>query len=195
MSYEQTKGHGEKRSRKMEAAILALLSEPTLDAAAKKSGVSISSLKRWQKRPDFQASFEKARRELAQGAVTQLQSSMTLAAKTLTDVMTNGSKDGDRIRAAAAVLQYGFRGVELADTLQPPEPGPALAVPRGLEDLVNLLADQMRQVSQSHLGTETKALLTSKLTNDILRAIDVGVLQKNIEAVELRVNKSPEGSP
>lgn len=191
MSYEQTKGHGEKRSRKMDTAISALLSEPTLDAAARKAEVSVSSLKRWQKHPDFKALLEKARREVAQGAVTRLQGSMTLAVKTLTDVMTNGSKDGDRIRAAAAVLQYGFRGVELADALQSPGPRAEIRV-RGVTDACDILAEEIARVRESQLGTAESAQLVSELSGRLVSVISTEVLQKRLDALEATLKKHNE---
>jgi transposase-like protein len=40
-------GHGEKFSRRMKAAIVALLEQPTIPEAAKAAGVSYTSLWRW----------------------------------------------------------------------------------------------------------------------------------------------------
>jgi hypothetical protein len=47
------KGHGEKRSRKEEAAISAPLTESGIAAAAKKADVSESTLRRWLRDRDF----------------------------------------------------------------------------------------------------------------------------------------------
>src|ERR687886_540740 len=56
------KGHGSKWDRKREQAILALLQEPTVEAAAKAVGVADVTLWRWMQQPDFQAEYRIARR-------------------------------------------------------------------------------------------------------------------------------------
>jgi hypothetical protein len=56
-------GHGEKRSRRGEAAIAALLTEPTIEAAAAKARISVRTLKYWLRQPRFQAAYRQARRD------------------------------------------------------------------------------------------------------------------------------------
>ena len=185
-------GHGEKLTRKKEAVIAALLTEPTQIAAAKKAGISPATLKRYRKNPDFEAEYQKAKSQLVPAAVDRLHKSMAPAVDTLVATMTNGTKDADRLRAAIAVLQQGFRGFELADALQPPTPVPDTPAPRGINDLIELLADQIRRVSQSRLGTEKKALLLSKLATDLAKVNEVGLLQQRIEALESVVSKRKE---
>ena len=55
-------GHGEKYSRKSQEAIAALLSEPSIEAAARKVGISASTLRRWMKEPDFQQRYREEQR-------------------------------------------------------------------------------------------------------------------------------------
>lgn len=55
--HEQMKGHGQKFSRKQEALIAALLTEPTHAAAAAKAGISPSTLYRWMKMSAFRAAY------------------------------------------------------------------------------------------------------------------------------------------
>ena len=40
-------GHGDKLSRKQEQAIAALLAEPTIEAAAPKADIGLTTLKNW----------------------------------------------------------------------------------------------------------------------------------------------------
>lgn len=54
-------GHGEKRSRKQELAVLALLSEPNFEVAADKVGVSKSTLWRWMQTEGFQEHYREAK--------------------------------------------------------------------------------------------------------------------------------------
>jgi hypothetical protein len=55
------KCHGSKFGRKKEAAIAALLSQRTLEEAARTVGIAVSTLLRWQKDPEFDAAFGAAR--------------------------------------------------------------------------------------------------------------------------------------
>jgi hypothetical protein len=50
--------------RQAEAAIAALLAEPTIEAAARKAGISESTLLRWLQEPAFKAAFRAARRQV-----------------------------------------------------------------------------------------------------------------------------------
>lgn len=56
------KGHGEKLSRKQEAAVAALLTESTLCRAAERARVGEVTLWRWLKEPGFKAAYREARR-------------------------------------------------------------------------------------------------------------------------------------
>ena len=57
------KGHGEKRSRKTEQFIAALLTEPTVEAAAKKAGIGDVTAWRWMNDRAFADQYREARRE------------------------------------------------------------------------------------------------------------------------------------
>ena len=54
---ENPGGHGEKRTRKRDLAIAALMTERTFAAAADKAGVSKSTMARWSKDPEFRAVY------------------------------------------------------------------------------------------------------------------------------------------
>jgi len=56
-------GHGQKFTRKWEALIAALLTEPTHRAAAAKVGVGPSTLYRWLHLPDFRAAYRQQEQE------------------------------------------------------------------------------------------------------------------------------------
>ena len=58
-----TKGHGAKSGALREAAILALLSEKSIQSSAERCGVSKRTLRRWLTEDDeFKAEYEAARR-------------------------------------------------------------------------------------------------------------------------------------
>jgi hypothetical protein len=176
-------GHGDKRSRKQEQAISALLSEATVQAAAAKSGASLSTLKRWLKAPEFRTAYRAARRELVEGAVGRIQAATGQAVDTLLAVAKDGAKDGDRVRAAVALLDHAFRGLKDADALHRTREagdGPTM----GTADVVKVLAGRLHQVDQAELPTGEKSRLTAALADALLRAIGVDVLDKRLEALQ-----------
>lgn len=100
-------GHGSKLSRKREAAIAALLTESTLADAAKKCGVSESTLKRWTREPSFAEEIRSAQRRVMENAVNVLLAASESFAKTLATVSTD-TKVPAAVRSAAA-----SRGMEI----------------------------------------------------------------------------------
>lgn len=77
------KGHGTKFSHKMEEAVAALLTQRNLEEAARTVGVSVATLIRWQKLPEFNAAYREARRAAFGQAVARLQQGTSAAATTL----------------------------------------------------------------------------------------------------------------
>jgi hypothetical protein len=109
-----TAGHGAKRPQRQDAAIAALLTEPTLEAAAKRAGVSESSLLRWLRDPPFRAEYRDARRAVVEQAVSGLQHATSEAVATLRRNLTCGAPSAE-IAAAKAILDQSFRGLEVLD--------------------------------------------------------------------------------
>jgi hypothetical protein len=100
--------------RKQEAAIAALLSEATVEAAAAKAGISISTLKRWLAEPSFRRLYQQARAGLLERVVATLLRLSTSAIVALGRNLTCG-KPSVEVRAAEAILTQATRGVELLD--------------------------------------------------------------------------------
>jgi hypothetical protein len=184
-------GHGQKRSRKREQAIAALLSEPTVQAAAPKAGVSLSTLKRWLKEPGFRAAYRRARRELVEGAVGRMQAATGEAVTTLLTVARSGARDGDRVRAAVAILDNAQRGLVDADALHGAAAG-GDGPPMGTGDVVQLLGSRLRQIEQSELSTGEKSRLTAALADALLRAIAVDVVDRRLEALQAVLRERKE---
>ncbi len=107
-------GHGEKLSRRQEQAIGALLSEPTVEQAAAKAGVGYATLRRWLKRPEFQAAFRAARRQVVEAAIGQLAKISAAAVEALQRNLTCGHKPTE-VRAAIAVLDQAIGGAAVAE--------------------------------------------------------------------------------
>jgi hypothetical protein len=170
-------------TRKQEALVAALLTEPTHGAAAAKAGISEATLYRWLRLPDFRAAYRRARRELVEAAVGRIQAATGQAVDTLLAVAKNGAKDGDRVRAAVALLDHAFRGLIDADPLHSDREG-GDASPMDTAAVVELLAARLRQVDQSEMPTSEQARLTATLADALLRAIGVDVLDKRLEALQ-----------
>jgi hypothetical protein len=172
-----------KLGRKQEALIAALLTEPTHAAAAAKAGVSEATLQRWLHLPGFRAAYRQARRELVERAVGRIQAATGQAVDTLLAVAKDGAKDGDRVRAAVALLDHAFRGLTAADALHGErEAGDASPVDAG--DVVRLLAARLRQIDAAELPTGEKSRLTATLADALLRALGVAVLDQRLEALQ-----------
>lgn len=105
-------GHGERLSRKKEQAIVALMAFPTVEKAAKSIGVAPRTLHAWLALPEFSAAYRAARRRIVEGAISQLQHACRRATCTLIDKLGSGN-DGVAVRAALAILDKAFEGVEL----------------------------------------------------------------------------------
>ena len=112
----QIKGHGQKFTRKKEAAIIGLLTQPSLDEAAKVADVSTTTLWRWQQDPGFQAECRKAQRQSMGRAIAQLQQASFAAVKTLKEIMEDPKAPASaRVTAARTVLEMGLRATEVDD--------------------------------------------------------------------------------
>jgi hypothetical protein len=110
------KGHGSKFGRKKEEAIAALLTQRNFEEAARAVGVSISTLVRWMKEPEFDRDYRKARREAFGQSVARLQQGSSAAVSTLLKVMIDpNSPASTRVRAADSVLAHSAKAIELED--------------------------------------------------------------------------------
>jgi hypothetical protein len=106
-----------KLTRKQEALIAALLTEPTHAAAAAKAGVSEATLHRWLHLPEFQAAYRLARRGVVETAVGRLQQSTTKAVEALERNLACGHP-GSEIRAALGIIGHAVQAVELLDLVE-----------------------------------------------------------------------------
>jgi DNA-binding MurR/RpiR family transcriptional regulator len=110
----QRNGHGEKMTRRREAAIAALLTAGTVPEAAEACGVSETTLFRWMQDAGFSEQYAAARREVLQAAVGELQIVAREAVGTLRRLMGCGTPSVE-CRAAVAVLETALRVGDLYD--------------------------------------------------------------------------------
>ncbi len=109
-------GHGEKRSRKEEAAISALLTESGIAAAAKKAGVGESTLRRWLQDTDFAERCRSARRQVLEQSTARLQSATVDAVNALRAIVSSqDSPPSTRVSAARTILDMAYRAVEVGE--------------------------------------------------------------------------------
>ena len=110
------RGHGTKFTRKMEAAVAALLTQRNQEEAARSVGIGTATLLRWQKLPEFQDAYRQARRQAFSQSVARLQQASSAAVSTLLKVMVDASTPAStKVRAADSVLAHSARALELED--------------------------------------------------------------------------------
>jgi hypothetical protein len=107
-------GHGSKRAQQEDAALAALLSEPTIADAATRAGISEATLYRWLADRDFRARHRDARRQVVEHAVCALQRATSTAVATLERNLICAAPAAE-ISAAKAVLDFAIKGIELVD--------------------------------------------------------------------------------
>ena len=109
-------GHGAKFGRKMEAAVVALLTHRNIEEAAQAVGVAPKTLLRWQQVAEFQAALRKARKDAYSNSIGRLQQGASAAVSTLLKVMLDPATPAStRVRAAESVLSHSEKAIELED--------------------------------------------------------------------------------
>lgn len=110
------KGHGAKYGRKYEETIAALLTQRTVEEAARVAGVSLATLIRWMKIPEFDQEYRAARRAAFGQSVARLQQASSAAVSVLLKVMADpSSPPSTRVRAADSVIGHSNKAIELED--------------------------------------------------------------------------------
>ena len=110
------KGHGTKFGRKKEEAVAALLTHRNLEEAARAIGVVPNTLLRWQKEPEFEAAYRKARRLAFSHTIARLQQGSSAAATTLMKLMVDPATPAStRARCAEAIINFSSKAIELED--------------------------------------------------------------------------------
>jgi hypothetical protein len=112
-----------------EDAIAALLSEPTVEAAAVKAGISVGVLHAWLRNSTFDNRYQAARRASVDAgvadAITQLQQEAASAVDALRRNLTCGVPAVE-VEAAKVILEHAVEGLERTES-----PGQSQAGDRG----------------------------------------------------------------
>jgi hypothetical protein len=102
--------------RKKEEAIVALLSQRSVEEAARTVNCPARTLYRWLKEPEFNAAYREARRAAFSQSVARLQQMSAAAVSTLGKIMVDASAPAaSRVRAAHSVLDHAAKAIELED--------------------------------------------------------------------------------
>lgn len=110
------KGHGEKKSRKEDIAVLALLTEPTMVKAAEKAGVSEATLWRWTQQEGFQQKYNEAKNQAIAQATARLRQAMTVAVDTLVEIAQDRKAQAmARVVASKTILESAMKAHEMED--------------------------------------------------------------------------------
>jgi hypothetical protein len=113
-----TAGHGSKLKRQKEEAILALLTNRSIEEAARAARIGSATLARWLKQEDFNTEYREARRAAFLQAIARLQQAASFAVSLL--VKTVGDSNAPaavRVRAADSMLKHARCGMEIEDIL------------------------------------------------------------------------------
>ena len=112
----QMVGHGAKFGRKKEEAIAALLSQRSIEDAARVAHIGTNTLLRWLQLPEFKSAYREARREGVNQAVARMQQATGAAGTVALKLMTDPNVPAAvRLRAAEFVFDRAISGVEIED--------------------------------------------------------------------------------
>lgn len=103
-----------RRPQREDAALAALLIEPTIVLAAEKAGISESTLLRWMADPSFKARLRDARRQVVEAAIGRLQNATSKAVEALERNLGCGIPAVE-VGAARSILDHAIKAVELVD--------------------------------------------------------------------------------
>ncbi len=109
-------GHGTKFGRKKEQAIVALLSQRTLEEAARAIDIVPNTLLRWMKEPEFDTAYRAAKRAAFGQSIARLHHLSGAAVSTLGKVMLDpATPPATRVRAADSILDHTTKAIEIED--------------------------------------------------------------------------------
>jgi hypothetical protein len=94
-------------------AVSALLSEPSLEAAAKLARISQRTLRRWRAKPEFSAAVRVAGAEAVRDALGRLRTATGDAVETLRQLAASASSESVRCAAAKEILALSLRVAQL----------------------------------------------------------------------------------
>ena len=99
---------------RQEAAIGALLNQPTIAKAAEACGVNEKTIRRWFEQPAFSRAYRRARRESFSHAMSLSQRFAPSAIQSLAKILADAAAPHSaKVSAAATLLKFGRESIEL----------------------------------------------------------------------------------
>jgi hypothetical protein len=109
-------GNVSKLKPKQEQAIIALLTNPSVEHAARAVKIAPRTLYRWQQEPEFDKAYRKARRDAFGQGTARLQQAAGAAVSSVLKIMVDPHTPAStKLRAADLVLSHGAKAIELED--------------------------------------------------------------------------------
>jgi hypothetical protein len=109
-------GHTAGITPRQERVLMALLSEPTIAAAAAANEVDPATIYRWLREPTFADAYAEARRDVMRQALVKLQALAGRAVDVLAAIMDDTTvRDAARITAARAILDGAIKAAGVAE--------------------------------------------------------------------------------
>jgi hypothetical protein len=102
-----------------ERAILALLSEKSIGAAAERSGVNERTLRRWlSDDPEFAVAYDEARQATFTAGISRIQALTAKAVDTLDDLLDAKNHPAVRLGAARTITEIGLHQHDAATIMR-----------------------------------------------------------------------------
>ena len=106
-------------TKNQERALAALVSYPTMKAAAAAAGIDYRTIRRYMQDPDFIVEYRRITAELLSDARLRAQQALSPALETLSKICTDeNAKNMDRIAAARSILEWTIRLTEVTDIIE-----------------------------------------------------------------------------
>ena len=107
---------GGKLGRKQEEVIVGLLSQRSVEDAARVANVTARTVYRWMKEPEFDAAYRKAKRSAFGQSIARLHHLSSAAVSTLGKIMLDlTTPPATRVRAADSILDHTAKAIEIED--------------------------------------------------------------------------------
>jgi len=112
-------GHGAKSEAQRELAISALLTRPSIKAAAETAGICESTLTRWLREDQFKRDYRRARQEIVSQSTARLQARISEAVDVLFAIAGDTeAAPSARVSAARTIIETAHKAVEVEDLLE-----------------------------------------------------------------------------
>ncbi len=107
---------GGPKKHKADAAIIALLTSPSIQEAAAEAGLAARTLRRWLQEAGFRQRYLEARRQVVQQAVAHAQQECSAAVHTWATIRDDSeAPPGARLRAGEMLVNLAVKGIEIED--------------------------------------------------------------------------------